>query len=345
MNQVVELIPEHASHSRYHPLGSHFRGHRRSRRPSGAGLSLPRAIVCLGGTMRAAISVALICACTLSACSTFNRFTQTQETVSQFDQGVHTVTASEMEFLRQVQAAECTTDFYNQAYKFATAQEANLDLAPQCIPQELTNDELQLRQKLLDAITLYADSLEVLTNGANDSELDSNSSALAKNIESLASHRKFTSVSANDAAGLNVALVTLTEFIIDHHEYTKIRDAASNLQQPLTVIVGALKSENLDDAQGLESKVATITSEFRAAVSSSRDHEGPSSFLDIAQAHSALESILVPAPDVSQLNSALDALVAANQALARPQIIRAMPEISDLTRVGQQAVALFNSSK
>jgi hypothetical protein len=295
--------------------------------------------------MKAAASIVLICACTLSACSTFSRLAQTQDTVSKFDQGVHTVSVSEMAFLHQVQAAECTRDFYEQAYKFATAQESTLDLAPLCTPQELTNDELQLRQKLMDAITLYADSLLALTNGTNDSGLDSNSSTLAKNIQSLASQQKFTAVTANDTAGFNAAVVSVAEFIIDHHEYTKIKDAASNLQQPLVTIVGTLKSENLTDAQGLASKLRAVTNEFRVAVSSSRNQRGPASFLDIAEAHTALSSILVPPPDVAQLNSALDALVAANQALASANSAGATPEISALFSRGQQVISLFNSSK
>ena len=295
--------------------------------------------------MKIARSILLICACTLPACSTFSRLAQTQDTVSKFDQGVQTVSVSEMAFLRQVQAAECTRDFYEQAYKFATAQDSTLDLAPLCTPQELTNDELQLRQKVMDAITLYADSLQALTNGTNDSGLDSNSSTLAKNIQSLASQQKFTAVSATDTAGLNAAVVSVAEFIIDHHEYTKITAAASKLQQALATIVDALKSENVNDAQGLASKLGTVTNEFRIAVSSSRDQRGPASFLDIARAHATLSSILVPPPDVAQLNSALDALVAANQALASPKSTEATPEISVLISRGQQAITLFNSSK
>lgn len=289
--------------------------------------------------------IALICTCALSACSTFSRLAQRQETVSNFDQGVHTVGTSEMAFLHQVQAAECTRDFYEQAYKFATAQDSKLNLAPLCTPQELTNDELQLRQNLMNAITLYADTLQALTNGTNDSGLDSNSSTLAKNIQSLASQQKFTSVSTTETAGLNAAVVSVAEFIIDHHEYSKISAAASNLQQPLVTIVTALKSENLNDAAGLSSKLGTVKSDFRTAVLSSRDKRGPASFLDIAQAHSALSSIMISPPDVAQLNSALDALVTANQALADPKSTGAKAEISALISRSQQAATLFNSSK
>lgn len=295
--------------------------------------------------MKALASVVLICTCVLSACSTFSRLAQTQEAVSNFDQGVHTVSTSEMAFLHQVQSAECTRDFYEQAYKFATNQTSKLDLAPPCKPQELTNDELQLRQRLMNAVSLYADSLEALTNDTNSSGLDSDSSTLAKNIQSLASQQKFTSVSANDTAGLNAAVVTVAEFIVDHHEYKKISAAASSLQQSLSTIVAALKSENLNDAQGISSNLGTVTNDFRTAVSSSRDKMGPASFLDIAQAHSALISIMISSPDVAQLNSALDALITANQALADPKSTGAKAAISALISRGQQAVTLFNSSK
>jgi hypothetical protein len=304
--------------------------------------------------MKAMASVVLICTCALSACSTFSRFTQTQGDVSKFDQGAQAIGSSEIAFLHQVQTAECTRNFYEQGYAFATAQQdpethsypnSPLDLAPPCTPQELTNDELQLREKLIGAITLYADSMQALTSGTNDSGLNSNSSSLAKNIQSLASQQKFTAVSANETAGLNAAVASIAEFIIDHREYTKIKDAASNLQQPLATIVDALKSENLNDAQGLASKSATVTNDFRIAVSSSRDRRGPASFLDIAEAHRALGSILVAAPDVVRLNSALDALLSANQALASPTNAGAKPELSALVSRGQQVVSLFSSSK
>lgn len=304
--------------------------------------------------MKASGLMVLISVCALGGCSAFGRYAQMQDNISKFDQGAHMVSVSEISFLHQVQSGECSRNFYEQAFQFATAQQdptthrypkVALDLQPACTPQELTNQEMQVRQQLMDAITLYADTLLALAGGSNDTSLDSSSEALAKGVQSLAAQQKFTAIGTNDVAGVNAAISTLAGFLIDHREYGKITTAASKLQQPLTTIVSALKSENLNNAQGLASKQQDVTNDFRAAVSASRDHSGAASFLDIAQARTALNSILISPQNVSQLNAALDALLAANQSLGSPPSGASKAEISALISRGQQAVAVFNSSK
>src|SRR5580698_1882225 len=86
----------------------------------------------------------------LAGCSTVARYAQVEDTISKFDQGVHTVNVSQMALLRQVRTADCTRNLYQQAFQFATAQQdpathrysqVTLDLVPACAPQELANDE------------------------------------------------------------------------------------------------------------------------------------------------------------------------------------------------------------
>ena len=288
----------------------------------------------------------------LSACST--GLTQMQDTVTKFDQGAHSASTAQMSLFRQVQTAECTRDFYKQAFSFATAQKdpdtheypaGSLDLAPSCTPQELTDAQLEIRRKLMDTITLYADAIQTLENGTDDTNLSKNSQTLASNIQGLAKQEGFTAVTATDTNALNAAVVTITSLILDHTKYKEVKDAASAVQPQLTIVVAQLKAENLADAEGLASKAGSVTNEFYPALLSAREQRGPVSFLDIVQAHMALQSIVTAPPNVAQLNDTLDALVAANQALAHATDGGAIPEVSDLVSRAQQAVTLFNSSK
>jgi hypothetical protein len=100
--------------------------------------------------MNAAGLVVLMIGLGLAGCSKVGRYAQVEDTISKFDQGVHTVNVSQMAFLHQVRPADCTRNFCQQAFQFATAQEdpathrypqVTLDLVPACTPQELTNDK------------------------------------------------------------------------------------------------------------------------------------------------------------------------------------------------------------
>jgi len=277
-----------------------------------------------------------------------------QDTVTKFDQAAHSTATAQMSLFHQVQAAECSRDFYAQAFQFATAQKDQksdkypvvpLDLTPSCTPQELTDAQLRIRQKLMDTITLYADAIQALASGTDDATLSKNSQSLAGNIQGLAKQQGFTAVTSTDAAALNAAVVTITSLILDHTKYKEVKEAASSVQPDLTIVVAQLKAENLSDAAGLASKAGSVTNDFHTALLSAREQRGPASFLDIAQAHMALPSIVAAPPDVTPLNATLDALVAANQALARASNGGALPEVSDLVSRAQQAVTLFNSSK
>ena len=298
--------------------------------------------------------LSILCAA-LGACT---GLTQMQDTASKFNQSVHVATAAEMNLFREVQAAECSRNFFAQGFTFATAQpidakhhryapgDSVLDLDPaHCTLQELTNDELAIRQKLADTINLYADSIQSLTNGNADTTLSQNSLALAGDIKGLATQEKFTSMGAGAAASLNAAVLTLVGMIVDHRIYKDVKAAAAAMQESLATIVHRLQQENLDDAKGLAGKADGLINELRTSLGAARDQYGAASFLDIVQARSAVQSATLAPAEVDQLNLTLDSVLKANDALSRSDNGGAIPEISELASRGQQASALFNGSK
>jgi hypothetical protein len=286
----------------------------------------------------------------LSACS---GLTQMQDTIGKFDQAAHSVGTAQMSLFQQIQSAECNRTFYIEAFTFSTTSKddsgkfpsAPLDLTPTCEPQELTNAQIAIRKSLLDTITLYADAIQTLASGTDNTTLSTNSQTLAGNIQKLASQQGFTSITATNTAALNAAVVTITGMILDHAKYKDIQTVALSAQAPLVTIVNELKNENVNDAAGLASKAGGLVNKYNAALLSSRDKRGPASFLDVVNSHNSLQAILVAPPDVTTLNKTLDALVAANNALAQAGNGGAVPEISDLISRAQKANTLFKSSR
>jgi hypothetical protein len=283
--------------------------------------------------------------------------TQMQDTAAKFNQSVHGATAAEINLFHQVQAAECSRNFFAQGFAFATAQpidkhrhyaagDSMLDLDPaHCTPQELTHEELALRQKLADTLNLYADSVQALTNGTSTTALSHNSLKLADDIKRLATQEKFNSAEAGATAALNAAVMTVTAMIVDHRIYKDVKAAAGAMQDPLSVIVHQLQQENSADAKGLAAKADGLIDELRASLGAARDQYGAASFLDVVQARATVQTAVLTPIKVDQLNQTLDSLLKANEALARSANGGAVPEISDLASRAQQASAVFNATK
>jgi hypothetical protein len=282
--------------------------------------------------------------------------TQMQDTVAKFDQGVHTASDAELSLFTQVQAAECNRDVYTRGFDFATAvpdqngrygsSPAGLDLrAGRCVHTELTDEQVATREKLLKIITLYADALQSLTNGTNDTRLSDESNKVAADIKTLGTQQKFSSAEADVGAALNAAMVTIATMVIDHSSYKHVKEAAGAMQAPLSIVVEELQRENSGDVAGLSSKADSLINEMRVGLDAARDKFGPASFLDVVYAKVTLEALIIAPPSVAKLNDTLDAIVKANAALARSTEAGAIPEISDLISRGQQASALFNASK
>jgi hypothetical protein len=287
----------------------------------------------------------------LSACS---GLTQMQDTLTKFDQGAHQVNTAEISLFRQLQTAECNRLFYNQAFDFTTAASNIIDIKQVCTSndyKDMTDERLNIRKKLMDTITLYADALQSLANGTDNKNLNDNSVKLVKDVQSIANNNKFipsTVLGTNvqqDATILNTALVTITNMILDHKKYADIKEAASEMNAPLAVVVNELKNENMADTAKLTSEATLLAAQYVTALKKAREINGVASFIDVVNARNTYQSIVVSTPNLTQLNAALDALLVANQALSRTTNGGAIPEISDLISRGQQAATLYNSTK
>jgi predicted Zn-dependent protease with MMP-like domain len=307
------------------------------------------AVIAVSRAAALGCAAALVCSCA--------GLTQLQDTALRFDQGVHAAAAAEMTLFQSVQAAQCNRDFYRAGFEFSTAErdsgtgafapaESDLDMRTgQCAHTELTDDELALRQRLLDTVTLYADAIQSLTNGSADQKLGDEALALAGHIHEMGEHQGFSPRGQTTASALNAAVITVTELVLDHTAYRHVRDAAAKAQGELATVVAELKAENTADAVGLQSKADALANEMRSAVSAARDEFGPASFLHVVYARLTLQSLVISPPDVAQMNAALDAIVNANAALARSSNGGAIPAIADLVTRAQQASTLFHAGR
>jgi hypothetical protein len=287
-------------------------------------------------------------ACSVAGCV---GMTQMQHTASEFDKAVHSTATTELVLFREVQAGECNDQFYLQAYRVAGLGTDRLDpsqidlIGGHCTHQELTDGELAIRQKLLSTLTLYADTIQALSEGKGNLDPSAKEKALAGDIKSLATQGKFSSAEKSGAAGLDAAVSAVVHVIIDRRVYKDVGSAAGAVQSELTVVIGELQAENRDDAQGLRSKYGSVNNEMVSALKLACERGGAECFFGIASAHTALNSVIVAPPDVEQLNKTLDAVLAANASLAQPKSTGAVVEVSELADRAQQAATLFSASK
>lgn len=286
----------------------------------------------------------------LAACSGFSEM---QQTAAGFNEAARNVGAAQLDLFQKVQMAECNRSFYNQAFAYATAQKDEngrfkpvpLSLTGACTPQELTQEQLAIRQDSIRTITLYTAMIQTIATGKEHAELSDNSRTLAKNIQDLAKQQQVDLLDADRVAAVNTAVVTLAGMILDQKRFENIREAALAAEAPLNTIVTALKNENLANAQGLQSKAIVMSGAYRMAISSARDAKGPASFIDIIEARNTLQAMIIPAPDVAALNDMLDKLLAANHALATAENGDAKAIITDLVMRARQASDFYKVSR
>jgi hypothetical protein len=265
----------------------------------------------------------------MSGCS---GLTQMQDSLSKFDQGVHSISTSQMAFYDGVYKIECEDLFFHAAYDYSTAKHIkkddyfNLLKHSQCDDKSvvgLKSTQIQIRQNLLKAITLYADQLQALaSSGADDNKnLDTALQTAATNLNQLAKTSGLSQQDASIAQGVEAAIVGLTNMVIDKRRETDIKKASQNAQHDLGIVIDALKTENSFLATGVDSNIGDINDSLGTVLSEIRYKQGPAVYPDIMSARSYLQTLSLfgsngPESAVNQLNTALDSVKATNKAIA-----------------------------
>jgi hypothetical protein len=303
--------------------------------------------------MKIKLLLSIIAVATIAGCAGLS---QIQDTITKFDQGVHSTSTAQMNFFRAVQVADCTNQFYKQAFSYATGKKDNFDLTGVCTPTILTDDQIKIRQALMDAITLYADKMATLATSDDNKMLDSNSQNLAGTLNSMAKTHGFTNLSV--ASGVEAAIIAIANMKIDQMRFSAIKKSATEMQQHLESVVNSLKAENTNFAVGLASNIAAIELELRPIVASTHKQRGTMSFFDVVESRRIMQSVnpfsLVPIAETGgaadpkadaqnvalQLNAALDAVLTANNAIANAGTGGIIAAVSDLIARAQAAQAI-----
>lgn len=272
--------------------------------------------------------------------------TQMQDTMTKFDQSTHSVSTSETNFFRAVQAVDCTSSFYWQAIEWARGNSKNFDIVGNCKPSILTDDQIKTRQALMDAITLYADKIEALATDDNDKTLNADSQTLAGNINSIAKQHKFSDLST--AAAVEAAVIGISDMVLDQKRFTEIKKSAMAMDSYLTTVVTALKQENIIFAQGIASKIDNIDlalkpivaailekqtmERFSAVVDARRILQAANPFgtTPLSQTNGAADADKDPQNLAIQLNKALDSVLIANKAIANASTGGIIASVNDL---------------
>lgn len=304
------------------------------------------------------VAICSVVTAMLSGCSSM---TQLQGSVSKFDQDTHAAATDEVSFLRAVQTADCDNQFYSNSYNFAVGSTNSLDLSGVCTPTILTDNQIKIRQVLMDAITLYADKMQALSTNNDNKTLDTNSLKLANQIRSLATQHGLSGVP--EASAVESSIIELTDMVLDKKRFSDIQHTAKAMAASLAKVVVDIKTENTILAIGISSKTQQLEPELQLVVKSARSQRGPASFFDVIEARRLMQSTdpfgaapvaatagafdheTNPQSVAERLNAALDAVVNANQAIAIASTGGIIASVDDLTarvKAAQTLQAVLN---
>jgi hypothetical protein len=263
-----------------------------------------------------------------SGCSGMKRL---QEPIVKFDESMHSLAVAQMSFFHAVQVADCNQQFYTKAYEYAFHDQGSFYLAGACQPAILDDDQLHLRQSLMDALVLYADKMTALAVNDDDKALSANSQKLAGRLAAVAKQGGFGSMAVS--SGVGAAVTAIGEMALDQRRFGTVTEAAAAMEPHLEAVIGTLKMENTIFAYGIAGKTDRIEGYLRELVLSTHQQRGRETFLDIIAARRIVQSAnpfgLAPGgasgirdpqqePEyvADQLNASLDAALNANRAIA-----------------------------
>ena len=279
---------------------------------------------------------------------------QIQAPVAKFAEGAHSVATSEVSFLRAVETADCTGQFYAGAFDYAMGRTQSFDLSGACTPRILDEKEIQIRQALTEAVTLYADKLQALATNDDDKTLDANSQDLATKLNKLASTGGIPVSSVG--AGVEAAVIAITEMALDQRRFSDVRKAAQAMQPSLVTVVTALESENTSFAVGIASAMDGVEAKLRPIVAGVDKKQTAARFFALVEARRIMRGVnpfgtpplsrptaagdsIDPRNVAAALNAALDAVLNANKAIASAGTGGIVAAVSDLIARAQAAQA------
>jgi hypothetical protein len=286
---------------------------------------------------------------------------QVQDDVTKFNQAAHSISTTQMAFLRSAQIADCNYQFYTAAFTFsnnpASVPKTSLSIGMPCTPAVVQNQDLVTRQKLMDAITLYADQIQAVASTGSDKTLSTNAQTTAADLNTLAKNNGLlTSAGTPIAASVEAAVIGLSGMVLAEKQFEDIQKAASSQADNLATIVKFLQQENTQLATNMAAKDAALSNILDTTLAQEKQGHDRHLLLDALAAHSIVQNanpagtpttvpgtpapIADPISAAQQLNAALDGLVSANDAIANSGTGGITAAVTDLVARAQAAQAM-----
>ncbi len=269
--------------------------------------------------------------------------TQVQHTISKFDQGAHSVSTSEMAFLQSTQKADCNYQFYTAAFEYANnparVPKTPLNLEAPCAPDVMPNQDIATRQKVMNAVTLYADQLQAIASTGTDKTLSANAQKTATDLNKLATSQGLLTSTGPIAADVESAIAGLARMVLAGQQLQDIKQAASAQSGNLATVVNYLTKENTQLAMNMNDKAAAFANMLNATIRQEKKNGDRHLLLDILAARRLLQNSN-KTRSTQHLNASLDSLVSANDAIAKDGTGGVVGAVSDLVARAQAAQAM-----